>query len=294
MNWKQEALQRQLSFKRNVLKLIESGTHAGKTYEHILSDKDALNGANFYCHNDKESWVQMQTWMNLQSPKKVNFATAGLKNMLRSEHIAIALACPMYLAQQTSQSELVAFLESILQTKGIDAVTDVKVEFASQAHKSKLQNDNTSFDVFLGYTRNGVNGGVGIEVKYTEKSYPYGKTEFARMFDERSEYNLLSNRCGYYTDKALPHLRTKKLKQLWRNHLLGIKATENGEYDEFYSVHLYPEGNTYQEIAATEYQILLQDEFSNTFIPITFEKWIQQGTQFFTDTKWLDYMKNRY
>ena len=59
INWKNKALQRQLAYKKE-LGLKSSGLHGGIEYKHILSNKDAEDGKNFYCHNDPKEWNSLQ------------------------------------------------------------------------------------------------------------------------------------------------------------------------------------------------------------------------------------------
>ena len=118
------------------------------------------------------------------------------------------------------------------------------------------------------------------------------------MFDEDSLYNQLTHRSKLFRKESIPNLREKKLKQHWRNHLLGIRMVELGELDIFHSVHLYPEGNTYQAEACEQYQASLLDYGRNQFVPITFEQFIKVAKKSFIkssiDTSWITYLKGRY
>lgn len=117
------------------------------------------------------------------------------------------------------------------------------------------------------------------------------------MFCDKSEYNKLTGRCGYYSEQTIDKLKTPKLKQFWRNHLLGIKLLELGELDEFYSIHLYPAGNLYQDQAAQLYLKSLVPDKRNTFKPVTFERFIEAAEKHFKDPeskKWLEYLRDRY
>ena len=90
---KNKALTKQLYFKKS-LGLTASGKHGKVFYEHILSDEDASNGANFYCYNNAVEWENLQNWTN-NDRGKVNFCSNGLKNMLRSEHIVYNIFYPL-------------------------------------------------------------------------------------------------------------------------------------------------------------------------------------------------------
>jgi len=117
------------------------------------------------------------------------------------------------------------------------------------------------------------------------------------MEDSDSLYNQLSLRSGYFKPESSQGLRQKKLKQPWRNHLLGIRLMEIGQLDEFHSVHIYPAGNKYQDEVCDKYIDCLTDEFRNSFIPVTFERFTSVGDMIFSDQEyrdWIGYLKSRY
>lgn len=299
MNWKQQALIYQISFKES-LGLTKSGSFRDKPYPQILSNNDAKKGANFYTYPNEEAFKELKTWANKAHGKAVNFCGTGLMNMLRSEHIPYNLFHPIA-KQNDDNPELVsAFFQEIFGVQ-IDSITQIRIEYSSHIHHKELLNDNTSFDAYIEAKYKGKTIGFGIEVKYTEKSYPYGKTERKQMFDKPdSEYNQLTKRSGIYKAETIEKLKSRKLKQFWRNHLLGIKLVELNKQsglDEFYSVHLYPIGNTYQHQAAQEYHKCIKPKYQNRFIPVTIEKFIEVATSHLTHKdgqKWLQYLRDRY
>lgn len=299
--WKPIALQKQLHFKQQ-LGLTQSGTFKNKFYPQILTDTDAGLGANYYCFNKPEEWEELKEWASIDKGKKVDFEGTGLKNMLRSEHIPFNLFFPLEKLRKTNPKLLNSFVENLFNhTIKVDEVTAIKIEYAGVSHKSKLLEDLTSFDAYIAYTSNEKKCGLGVEVKYTEQSYPYGKSEKERMFGiKKGTYLPLTERCGYYLQDAYLRLRKPKLKQPWRNHLLGIKMVETGELQQFHSVHLYPESNIYQTEACNCYSNCLNDEHKNLFQPITFEKFIEVAEQvlgeneYIKQINWITYLKNRY
>jgi len=297
MNWKKEALKKQLKFKESI-GLTKSGTFDKKKYNHILHAADAKNGANFYCYNNPQEWQELIEWANKEKGKKVGFTGLGLANMLRSEHIPFNFFYPLEKLRNKDPELLNHFLEKLLDNKTkVDKVTRIKIEFASDLHKSILLDDNTSFDAYIEYVDGNKKCGLGIEVKYTERSYPYGITERKRMFDQDSEYNRLTRDCKYYNHENIPKLKERKLKQLWRNHLLGIKLVEIKELDKFHSVHFYPLGNTYQKEACDMYLDCLMENNKQSFVPVTFEKIISVASDVLTSQEhkdWIGYLKERY
>ncbi len=300
MTWKEKALKKQLKFKES-LGLTKSGTFGKKKieYPNILHHDDAKNGANFYCYNNTTKWQALKKWADKDKGKKVDFTGLGLANMLRSEHIPFNFFYPLEKLRNKNPELLNKFLEKLLDNNiNVDKVTRIKIEFTSDIHKSKLLDDNTSFDAYIEYLDGEKKCGLGIELKYTEKSYPYGKTERRRMFDQlNSEYNRLTGNCGYYNLEKVKELRGNKLKQLWRNHLLGIKMVEIKELDKFHSVHIYPQGNTYQKEACDMYIDCLVDDKKQSFVPATFEKFISVAADVLSGKEhknWIDYLKKRY
>lgn len=100
-----------------------------------------------------------------------------LTNLLRSEHIPYNVFFPMRLYD----NETVALFNDLLGTDRIESITDIKIEYApvkTDTESSKeipLLGDGTAFDVYIEYilknSQPGAKGGIGIEVKYTEKEY---------------------------------------------------------------------------------------------------------------------------
>ncbi len=300
MSWKEEALEKQIEFKKR-LGLTKSGTFGkeNKEYPNILHSDDAKKGANFYCYSSSSEWKSLKEWANENKGSRVDFTGLGLTNMLCSEHIPFNMFYPLEKLKNSNPELLNSFFENLLNKKiTVDKVTRIKIEFAGDVHKTKLLDDNTSFDVYVEYLDGDKKCGLGIEVKYAEKSYPYGKTEKSRMFDQPdSEYNKLTRSSGYYDNEKITQLRGDKLKQLWRNHLLGIKMVKIAELDKFHLVHIYPEGNTFQKEACELYSSCLTERFVNSFQPITFETFIKKAKDAFKesgDVSWIEYLESRY
>lgn len=300
VNWKEIALKKQLEFKKK-LAYTKSGTYGkkNKEYENFLHPTDAQKGGNFYCYNQPEEWNALREWAKHDKSQRVNFISSGMSNMLRSEHIPYNFMYPLEKLRTQNPELLNSFLMQLFNNKiNVDKVNRIKIEFASDLDKSKLLDDNTAFDAFIEYQDGDIKCGLGIEIKYTEKSYPYGKTEKDRMFNqEDSEYNSLTRHSNYYEEDGIAELKLDQLKQIWRNHLLGLKLVTLKELDNFHSVHMYPEGNTYQQQASAAYMKCLKPKKTEFFVPITFEKFIAVGEAVFTDAKqkeWIAYLKARY
>lgn len=290
---KNEALLKQLAFKKQIA-LTASGMHGKKNYEHILADKDALNGANFYCFNNSTEWLALQEWAKKDN-KKLNFASNGLKNILRSEHIAYNIFYPLEKLRIHKPALLCAWLSNVLACK-VDNVIEIKIEYAGEVHKSKLLNDRTSFDAFIAFESNGEKCAAGFEIKYTEGSYPYGKSEKDKLEDADSTYwqTAINSKMFELNAENKKLLISKKLKQPWRNHLLGIKMTEKNTFKRFYSVHIYPAQNTYQQQVAEEYAKTLNQESNQYFVPLTFEDIVSKAKEVGIDEDWVNCLSERY
>ena len=161
-------------------------------------------------------------------------------NMLRSEHIPWNVFYPM----KSDLQATAALLKEILITDEIDNVTDVRIEWAPQ--KESALDDNTSFDTYIEYMYNWKECGVGIEVKYTEEGYPFGKLERKRVMEEEdSLYAIKTRQCGLYTNEINNRRLSETLlckddyRQIWRNHLLGAAMVMNGQIDYFLSMKNY-------------------------------------------------------
>jgi hypothetical protein len=294
-NWKIKALAKQLKYKTE-LGITASGMHNGISYPHILSNEDASVGANFYCYKQDEEWLNLQAWANKSKGKKINFEGEGLKNLLRSEHIPYNIFYPLEKLRVVKPDLLTKIIPKLFNDKiNVTEVVRIRIEFVSDSRKSGLLDDNTSFDAYIEYKDAKALCGLGIEVKYTEKSYPYGTTEKGRMDDPTSMYNQISKK--YYSENKLPDLRSKKLKQAWRNHLLGFKLVENGILSKFHSVLMYPEGNKYQEDVCAKYKECLLEKYKDNFLGLTFENFVEvaeKELELSEDKKWIEYIKSRY
>lgn len=287
------ALNKQLQFKEK-LGITTSGEHNGKRYMHILSDENALKGANFYCYDDMEEWMNLQKWAK-KDKRKLNFASNGLKNMLRSEHMPYNIFYPFEKLRKNNPELLCKLLGEILKCD-VEKVNEIRVEYAGNVDKNKLLNDNTSFDAYIGFQSCGESCGAGFELKYTEGSYPYGKSELENLNNESSLYWETAKASNMFilSGENKKQLISKNLKQFWRNHLLGIKMVQNNMLKKFYSVHLFPEQNTYQQFYAENYLKTIEDSHKQYFTPFTYEDLIGVGEKVEIKEKWLAYFKNRY
>jgi hypothetical protein len=285
-SFKTLAAKKQEQFKTTRLKIKDFDV-----YPTMLKDEDALSG-------------QLYNWPGLvdEVTKAVSFETkekkvkAVFKNMLRSEHIPYNFFVPLKMSIEPDQENVLNFFSHLLDRQDLKEVKEFRIEWPG---KVRHLEDNTSFDTYVHIeTRKGTLG-LGIEIKYTEKSYPYGKTEKERLelTTKASPYYKWWDKVKCYKEGSYLELGKKNLKQFFRNHLLGMAMQKSGEVTEFISLHLYPSGNEYQKMESLRFQSQLKSEFQNTFIPLTFEDFIATGKKELIGDNfqlWLKYLEDRY
>jgi len=190
-------------------------------------------------------------------------------DLLRSEHIPFNLLSP--LADRPGLMQSVLREAFCLELQG---PFEMKLEWAPEP-KDKYLDDMTSFDAYLmGIGAGGERVGVGIEVKYTERGYRIGTSEARRVSDPQSTYWSLTRESGHFTGARSSDLAGDELRQIWRNHLLGLAMVRRKDIARFVSVTLYPAGNTHFTHALAQYQSHLKDDARQSVRGCTFERFI--------------------
>lgn len=222
--------------------------------------------------------------------------SAVFSNLLRSEHIPYNLFVPM-----EEDLENAGRLFNKITGAGISAVTRIDIEFAGYADRSLYLNDRTSFDAYIEYTDGaGRKGAVGIEVKYTENSYSLGAKEARDISDAAGPYARMTRQSGYFLPDldVTTFLRAHRLRQMWRNHLLGYAMVRRGDIRQFHYLHLYPRGNVhFHRHALPEYRLLLSPAGQRSFVGLTYEDFFEMLRRYFTSDRqraWVDYLYARY
>lgn len=228
-------------------------------------------------------------------------------NLLRSEHIPYNIFFPM----QYDLGGAKILFNAILGSDRIATIDRIQIEYNSGGLK-----DGTAFDVYVGY-RTGDNcpGGIGIEVKYTEKEYLIkpGTKEWIETHGNvcihlADNYRLPSVRSGWFRQEAITdaefdapnHVVANKFRQIWRNHILGASMILNGQLSEFTSLTVYPAGNGHFAKVLPEYEGLLTEKGKATFKHKTFEELFTLMEQSFTQSEipqvadWIAYLRKRY
>lgn len=215
-------------------------------------------------------------------------------HILRSEHIPFNFFIPLKQHKDVLKKLLNHYLHDT-----VEKVMKLDVEYAPAPFTNYL-NDRTSFDSFLTYEHiNGTQGIIGIEVKYTEHSYPLGHKERLEVNNPSGIYFKVSQNSGLYKEGSMAKLKQDKYRQIWRNHLLGERILEVDAqlYRHFTLITLYPAGNTYMHSACMEYKELLNDEFKDKFLPLTYESFLKELSSLVKDgplEHWTQYLNMRY
>ena len=290
-NFKNQAAEKQ--------KLFVAGRNIEFEEYCILKDSDAM-GNQFFNFKGLQDEIEKQRKIK----DKNGVVKMPFKNMLRSEHIPYNFFIPLKLNR--NQEQVISFFKRLLGRNDLSNITKFEIEWAPADPKDAL-NDKTSFDTYIQFDLpNNKKLGVGIEVKFTEKSYPFTETESSRLMnqDDNSPYYKIWNNNGasIYQDDSYFTLGKKEYKQFFRNHLLGLSMIGNKNVnlsiDEFISLHLFPSGNNYQSQKSNSYKALIKLEKQQYFKPITFEEFIEKlsslNEEDLEHQEWLKYLKARY
>ena len=251
----------------------------------LLSEENAKRGLIFY-----------DGFRDLILSKVGNVATQLTANMLRSEHVPYNLFTPL-----ETMPEIATDLFGKMIGVPIRQIKSIKIEYAGTGDKSMYLNDRTSFDAFISYTTpNGKNGGIGIEVKYTENEYPLGEKEGKDIEGENPLYREMTTESGYFAPNLdiKMFLTAHHLRQIWRNHILGYSMKHKGDVDIIHHVHIYPENNEhFHNHALPEYRTLLTEEGDESFKTITYENYFDMLDAYRDNeqvSEWVKYLRKRY
>lgn len=210
-------------------------------------------------------------------------------DMLRSEHIPFNMFSPL-----VDRPEL---LQSVLhQGLGIELKPpfELRIEWAPSPARNYL-GDLTSFDTYIeGIGAQGERIGVGIEVKYTERAYRIGASEAERVRNQHSRYWTTTRNSGLFLPELREQLGSDDLRQIWRNHLLGLVMVHRGDIHKFYSVTLHPAGNGHITRAVAAYRKRLHPNALDGVRGWTFEQFISSLRGDNSIEAWKQYLAKRY
>jgi hypothetical protein len=254
-------------------------------YENVLTDEDGFDkGLNFY------QGFEILKSVHFRYP---NFRKPLYCNLLRSEHIPFNFFIPLDVNKDFRRKVFNEILGGI-----INQIVKIEIEYPDKTPTHYLD-DRTSFDTFVEYKHiDGTIGILGIEVKYTEKSYPYsGKTEKDKMEDTNSIYYRRSEESGVFLN--LDGLKKDEFRQVWRNHLLGesILMVDKPKYNHIHSLTFYPSGNTHFTNVIKDYKEFLRPEYKERVQGVTYERFFESCRNHLPNEefgKWLEYLGKRY
>lgn len=291
------ARKKQSDFRRKVLKVPYDEKNRFGKYGAFLMPEDADAGLNF-CDVYRTEILQA---IEERYPKLPGNLHDGMyANMLRSEHVPWNIFIPM----KNDLKAAASLFNSLLESKDeVDEVLDIRIEWAPE--KELTLNDNTSFDVYVEYLHGNEKGGIGIEVKYTEVGYPFGKKEYIEVMEnQQSPYAIMTKECGLYrediADKLLKDtpLCENNYRQVWRNHLLGATMEKKRLVQRFHSLTLFPRFNNHFLEVLPKYRQLLSDKGNRSFHYTFYETLFLLLRKFYGGTKktdrWIEYLEKRY
>jgi len=176
----------------------------------------------------------------------------------------------------------------------IKEVKSIEIEYAPKP-KTQFLNDGTAFDTYIEYiSSNNDICGIGIEVKYTEKSYIIGDRENINVKNKNPIYWTLTKKSTLFKESTINKLAEDNLRQIWRNHLLGLSMIENIRLKGFQSVIVYPSGNSHFVKAVSAFKSLLADSHDETLCGLTFENNVESIHGKNQEIKdWRSYLKDR-
>ena len=217
-----------------------------------------------------------------------NFSLHRDGDLLRSEHIPFNMFAPLLTNRVLAQ-------QIIVSAFAIESHPPYQIRFEYAPERRIHLNDATAFDTYISFrVNNSRNVAIGVEVKYTEGSYAIGRTEKQRVDDRNSSYWRVTWESGAFADPDNKALGSDDLRQIWRNHLLGLSMCLNGELDNFYSITLYPAGNHHFKDSIYKYQTLLKEEMRRKVYGCTYEQFIAAINGGDSILAWKQYLSERY
>lgn len=317
--YKEKAREHQIRFREEVLKIplwrsprrtLRWTDKNGVSQEKVIRVKSSL----YYCDaKDDNGYVIFYPGFRKEITDAVDKSSLSTKgqmvtNLLRSEHIPYNIFFPM---QYDLEGAKVLF-NSLMGNKRISSIERIVIEYNPGGLK-----DGTAFDVYVEYrTSENKLGGIGIEVKYTEKEYPIKKDtkEWNETHDNgqihlADNYRVPSFESGwfnevYISDATIPtqnHVVANKFRQIWRNHLLGASMILNDQLSEFTSLTVYPEGNDHFQKVLPDYEEnILTDKGRDTFKYKSYEVLFSLMEESFNPMlipnlkDWISYLRQRY
>lgn len=321
--FKQKAREYQIRFKEEVLNIpAERGSERtlrwkdkhGTPHERTIivesslldTDKKDENGYIIFYPGFRKEITEVVDQLSLRTKGQM------VTNLLRSEHIPYNIFYPMHHDLAGTKK----LFNRILGDNRISSIGRIVIE-----HNPGGLNDGTAFDVYVEYfTKENRLGGIGIEVKYTEKEYQlkkkskeWNETHKHGQIHLSDNYRIPSFESGWFKESGISdapitkneatliHVVTNRYRQIWRNHLLGATMILNKQLSEFSSLTVYPEGNVHFDEILPKYEDeILSEKGKSTFRYITYERLFSLMEESFDSSvmpqlnDWISYLIQRY
>jgi hypothetical protein len=276
-NFKSKARHHQSQYRADILRVDYD------EYANMLTMEDAKRGLNFY-----SDFNILQSVYDRYGEK---YSKQLYANLLRSEHVPFNLFIPLLYDLELAKKVFNEILDDSIQE-----IEDIKIEYAPSP-ADKYLNDRTSFDAYVRYKHiDGQIGILGIEVKYTEGSYPLKKDskEETDILNKKSRYWEVSEKSGVF-HSGYEIFVLDEYRQIWRNHLLGECIKQVDKISHFTSLTFYPQGNIHFSLVIPQYRAYLKDP--NRVIGVTYEDFIGGLKKYSTGQRydrWIKYLEDRY
>jgi hypothetical protein len=284
MSFKKDAQQHQLLYFPAEINQYLIEKRKGRAQQHWLSEEAAGNGNIFYSNYEIHEAARKGLTNKLDTPE-------WFYDTSRSQHIPFNFFIPLIEEKELAKKTLNNLLKAEIKN-----IENINIEFPPKS-KNPLK-DRTSFDVFVSFSYDeNKKGMVGIEVKYTEGGYSPGETEKKYINDPDSVYYVVTRESGLYNKEKIIRLKENAYRQIWRNHLLAYAFAKANNYDNFFSLTLYHDGNTHFRDAFRDYNAFLSEKGRETLVQATFSKFCETMLNEATSEKqknWINYLLARY
>ena len=114
------------------------------------------------------------------------------------------------------------------------------------------------------------------------------------MRDRESTYWIATRESGQLVRVGCDQLGEDDLRQIWRNHLLGLTMVRHRDIARFVSVTLYPAGNKHFTHALTRYRSHLEAAAQGGVRGCTFEQYMNCLRGDKEIEAWKHYLMARY
>lgn len=263
----------------------ELGVHSCDAASVVLPRSEATRGRNFYPGLDVVNSVTSRY-------PKVFRSKLGRRSLAADALCSAQCPFNLFAPLRGTEARIVERTFSDMMAMPVSEIRDIEFEQPTRRADNPL-NDKTAFDTH--FRASGPHGRfqVGIEVKFTEGAYGWGRTERREMEREGSRYRSATLTGGMFKPNASNDLCNRHLKQLWRNMLLAQMLGERTGMTCYY-LHVFPRGNEYQKYVVNEFRKTLTPIGDLLFRDATYEQYFEILAQHGADPVWVAWLQRRY